>query len=510
MVDNAIGGDPLPGWLSSLDGLSRSTLALVAAIAGVAIVMVAALIGYLIEYLTGAAEVRIGADMRAAAFERLQSLSLRFHDRNRSGDLVSRLLDDVSRVAEVLVSWLDTVIPEALTLAGMLVIMLLIDVPLTLAALTVVPILIWYAVRSHPIIRDAEREAIDLEGDVAAQATDLLRNVRAVQAFSREREEGERFRHQSDIAADADIEALDVTARYTPLAGLALAAGAGLVSWLGVVQVINGSISLGTMLVILTYLGSLYDPIRSLVRLVSNFAKAAASRDRILELFADEHTVKEHPEAVKAPYGSPGLVISDVSFAYDQAMPVLENLSFDVKPRQTVCLVGPTGVGKSTFLSLLLRLYEADTGTIELGGIDIAQIELRSLRNRIALVPQDPWMIDGTIAENIAFGRAQTTEPAIREAARLAFLDDFIDLLPDGFDTVVGESGELLSGGQRRRIALARALLRDASVLLLDEPTSGLDAAAEAKVMEAIAATSLGGPPSWCHIASTSRGRQIG
>ena len=484
----------MPSVTSRYRTRSRSPpqLALVAVTAGLGLTLVNTVLGYLITYLVGAAEVRIATDIRATVFRRLQDVSLRFHDKNRSGDLISRLTTDVERVRSVVVAWFDTVLPQVVTLVGVLVVMLLVDPLLTMAALSVLPALLYYAAKKRPQIRAAHREARDRRGEMTTQATEVIRNVRFVQAFSRQEAESSRFRDQLDRCAAAEIDSLDVSAKYSPIAGIVLAVGTAVVTYVGALQVIGGSLSVGTLLVFVAYLSSLYGPIRSLSRLVSTFAKGAASRERLVELFADEHLVRDHPDAVPAPRRAAPLAFRGVSFAYEPGVPVLSDLSFEVGAGESICIVGASGVGKSTLLSLLLRLYEPTHGSIELGSVDTRRLTLNSLRDCIALVPQDPWMIDGSIGENIAYGCSELSGQALLDAARLVLVDEFAEQLPSGYDTPVGESGVLLSGGQRRRIALARALVRQAPILLLDEPTSGLDAGSAATVLSAIAVASEG------------------
>lgn len=492
IVDNAIGGLQLPQWLAPLRGLSPASLTAVAILTGIGLVAASGVIGYIVTYRMGRATELMGADLRSAAFGHLQRLSLRFHDRNRTGDLVSRLTSDVSRVQDSLVAWFQTVIPETLTLVGMFAIMLAVDPALALAALTVVPLLIAYVALSRPRIKGAQREARRQAGVVASRATEVLRHVRAVQAFTREDEEEQRFQVDSDAAARSSIGALVVSARLSPVADVILAVGAGFVLWLGVLGVRGGRITLGALLVVLTYLSSLYSPIRSLSRLSSTLAKGAASRERLTEIFEAPELVAEDPMPHAAPTGPSSIVLRGVGFEYRPGDPVLKDVSLNVGAGETLCVVGQTGAGKSTLLALLLRFYDPGQGRIEVGGLDIRSLSLRSLRERTALVPQDPWILDGSIGENIAFGRAGVTEADMRAAGRLALVDEFAERLPDGYDTPVGESGAQLSGGQRRRIALARALVRGASILLLDEPTSGLDATSEATVMEALRQASVG------------------
>jgi len=457
-------GMPLPDALSMLDSWTSSEIALLAIGAGFAMVLVGVVVNYLISYLIGVVEIRLAADMRVAIFRRLQ---------------------------DAMLAWLDRVIPETLSLIGVLVIMVFIDLKLTLIALTVVPLLVYYAVTKRPKIRRVQRIARNRRGAMVSHATDSLRNVRMVQAFARQDAETERFGHRIDESTDAAINALEVSARYRPISTVVLGAGTALVSWLGVKRVLDGQMTLGTLLVVLSYLSSLYSPVRSLSRLVSTFAKGAASRDRLLDLFADDHLVEDTPGAVEAPHGPQPIHLHELEFQYDDT-PVLKGSTFKIKAGASVCIVGASGVGKSTLLSLLLRLYEPTGGEIRFGDRPLTELTLQSLRERIALVPQDPWMIDGSIRDNILFGHPNPSELAFRAAIDDALVYEFADPLPDGLDTPVGEGGLLVSGGQRRRIALARALLKDAPVLLLDEPTTGLDASSGRDVLDAIDRARLG------------------
>ena len=265
--------------------------------------------------------------------------------------------------------------------------------------------------------------------------------------------------------------------------------------------VTSGRMTLGTLLVVLAYLSSLYGPIRALARLARTLARGAASRERILEVLDSGEVVPQAPDPVPARPPRRGIALRGVWFAYAEGAPVLRHLDLEVAAGERVCVVGPTGAGKSTLLSLLLRFYDPDAGAVELDGTDLRRLELDALRRLIALVPQDPWMLDGTIADNVGFGCSwggsggrtpprmdpgSAPDERLAAAADLAGLTEIVSRLPDGWSTQVGEGGVRLSGGQRRRVALARAILRDASVLLLDEPTSGLDAAAERAVLDAL------------------------
>jgi len=378
-----------------------------------------------------------------------------------------------------MVAWFTVLVPEVLTLAGMVVVVLAVDLTLGLAALAVAPPLAIVVALRRRRIRAVQRASRDADAALASEATEVLRNVRAVQAFTREREAGGNFSGRSRGAARAALAAMDLEARWSPVADLLLAAGGGLVLWLGVTAVTSGRMTLGTLLVVLAYLSSLYGPIRALARLARTLARGAASRERILEVLDSGEVVPQAPDPVPARPPRRGIALRGVWFAYAEGAPVLRHLDLEVAAGERVCVVGPTGAGKSTLLSLLLRFYDPGAGAVEVDGTDLRRLELDSLRRQIALVPQDPWMLDGTIADNVAFGRPDATSQELEAAARAALVDEIVERLPEGWVTQVGEGGVRLSGGQRRRVALARAILRDASVLLLDEPTSGLDAAAE-------------------------------
>ena len=485
-VDHAIGHQPLGGPLAPLGRLGSGGLAAVAAAAMLVLVGIGSLVGYLTTWLGSASTERVGAGLREAVFARMLDLALPFHDRHRAGDLVTRLTGDVTRVEDALVAWFTTLLPEAVTLAGMIVVMLAVDVPLALTAMLAAPPLALMVAMRRARIRSTQRAARDANASLAANATDLLRNVRVVQAFGREPEARRRFGENSAASVRTALTAMDLEARFAPVADLVLAAGSGAVLWIGVGAVTSGRITLGTLLVVLSYLSGLYGPIRSLARLARPLARGAASRERIMEVLAAGETVADAPDAIEAAPPRQGLALRGVWFAYPGGTAVLRNHDLDLAAGEWVCVVGPTGVGKSTLLNLLLRFYDPTGGTVELDGVPLDRLSLASLRRQLALVPQDPWMLDGTIAENIAFGRPEADEAAVRSAGGLALVDEFADGLPDGWDTVVGEGGVRLSGGQRRRVALARALVRDAAVLLLDEPTSGLDAASEDAVLRAL------------------------
>jgi ATP-binding cassette subfamily B protein len=488
-VDYAIGRQPVHGPLAFLAPVqARGPLALagVAATAMVLLATLSAVLGYLTDCLIGMGTERIGADLRAAAHARLLRLSLRFHDRQRSGDLVTRLTGDIARVEDALVAWMAILVPEILTLAGMLVVLCAIDPLMAAAGLAVIPFLVLLALVRRRVIQPAQRESREQQGLLASHLTEGLRHVRAVQAFAQEREALRRFAGLNRSATRTRLTALDLSARYAPVGDVVLAAGSGFVLWIGVLRVTSGRMTVGVLMVVLAYLANLYGPVRALTRMSVTMARRAASQERILEILGSAEVVAEDPRPQPLTGVEDAIGFDAVHFGYSAATPVLRGLSLRVPAASTIAIVGPTGAGKSTLLSLLLRLYDPDGGAITVDGTDLRRFGLASLRERIALVPQDPWIMDGTIRDNIAFGRPAASEGEVMAAARVALVDEFASRLPSGYDSAVGEGGGQLSGGQRRRLAIARALVRDAAILLLDEPTAGLDAEAEAEVLAAI------------------------
>jgi ABC-type multidrug transport system fused ATPase/permease subunit len=280
--------------------------------------------------------------------------------------------------------------------------------------------------------------------------------------------------------------AVTTEARWAPVPDIVLAIGTGVVLVVGGLQVRSGRLSVGELLVVLLYLGNLESPVRSLVRLVAVRAKAGVSAGRLQEVLGCTDAVQEPPIPRPVPAMRLGLQLESVWFSYSDDRPVLADFNLTVKAGETVCLFGPSGAGKSTVLQLLLRLYDVDAGRVLMDGVDVRELSPIELRHQLAFVPQDPWLLDGTIAENIAFGSATATRAQVLEAGRAAWVDEFALALPEGYDTPLGESGVGLSGGQRRRVALARAVVSAAPVILLDEPTTSLDAEAARQVIGAI------------------------
>jgi ABC-type multidrug transport system fused ATPase/permease subunit len=485
-IDYALGGKTATGRLAFLAGIQPEKLLVLAAAAAVTLTIIGGLLDMASLRVAEGASERIGTELRATMFERAMTRSLRWHDRMRSGELVSRLTTDVGRVQDGVVALATSFLPDAVMLVGVLVLLFVFDPGLLLIGLTVIPLLFALAVRQRTRIRNVQQEARAESGRLAGATTDLLRNVRAVQAFGRADRANADFGKSNQAVLNVELKAIGVEARWTPVFDILLSVGSALVLVVGGLQVLGGSMSIGVLLVVTTYLRSLYSPVRGLTKLSATLAKAGASATRLQEVLDCDEAVVDRPNASPAPALTRDVEFDDVGFSYEAEHPVLDSFGLRIAAGETVCLIGPSGIGKSTALHLLLRLYDVDAGQILIDGIDVRDCDQHSVRSRFAYVPQDPWLLDATVAENIAFGNPRATRDDVLEAGRAALVDEFIGRLPHGYDTSLGESGVRLSGGQRRRVAIARAAVSKAPMVLLDEPTASLDPRSAAAVIDAI------------------------
>jgi ABC-type multidrug transport system fused ATPase/permease subunit len=487
IVDSVLRGKPahVPG-LSFGAGWSKNELLTVSIAAFLTIVILGALFDYVGTYLMDGSGVRIVADIREALFSRLQRLSLRFHTSQRTGDLITRLMSDITRLQDMLIQWFSVLVPNVAFLVGMMVVMFWIDWQFTLIALVVGPPLAALAFGYRSRIKGASRRARKSEGLLAARAGEVLGAVLVVQGFTREESEEERFSRQSSSTLAANLEATRLQAQFGPLVDVVAGVGTAIVLFVGTRRVLSGELSLGLLLVFLSYLGSLYKPMRQLSKLAYTTSRGIASAERVVEVLEADAEVRDAPGAVRAPRLVGRVQLDDVQFAYEDGRPVLLDINVDVEPGNLVAVVGPTGAGKSTLVRLIPRFFDPQRGRVLVDGIDVRTVQLASLRAQTAIVPQEPILFEGTIFDNIAYGREDATKEDVLRAAEAALVGDFVRGLPEGLETNVGERGATLSGGERQRISIARALVRDAPILILDEPTSALDPESERLLMEAV------------------------
>jgi subfamily B ATP-binding cassette protein MsbA len=430
--------------------------------------------------------------LRRDLFAHLQRLSLRFHDSRRTGDLTIRLTNDIQSIQEVVANGVSVFATNALLLAGMVVVMLWLDWRFALVALSLSPLLFLAVFRYTGRIRIAARAARSSNGLLAAFTQETLAAIRIVQGLGREGFQDGRFETQNRVTLEASLLGIRYQARIAPLVDILAGGGLALVMWYGASCVAAGRVTTGDVVVFFAYVTNLYAPMRALARLSGAMSRAVVGAERIGEILAIEHEVRDRPGAGAAPRLSGAMEFDRVSFGYDADRTVLRSLSFRVAPGERVAIVGASGAGKSTLVSLLARLYDPTEGTIRADGRDIREFGIGSLREQTSLVLQDALLFSGSIADNIGFGRPSATLAEIEQAASVAGADEFIRSLPDGYATLIGERGVNLSGGQRQRLAIARAILRDAPIVILDEPTSGLDVATERDLLATLATAIAG------------------
>jgi ATP-binding cassette, subfamily B, bacterial len=435
---------------------------------------------YLSEWVGG----RFIVNLRTTLFGHLQGLSMSFFDRRSLGDMISRLSDDVEEIEELMLSGITSTLAYLFQLVFFVGALFYLEWRLALVSLFVAPLFFFAARHFSRKIKRASREERRLSGSISAVAEESLSNAALVQAYNRQEDEIARFHRENEGSFAAQLAATRLSSLFSPLVNLIELAGVIVVIAVGAYELSQGRLTIGGLLVFMVYLGGLYRPIRGLSSMLNSFYEASAGAERVIEFLDQEPAIKERPRAYPMRRARGMVEFDSVSFRYPGTeKPALEDLSFRVGPGEVLALVGPSGSGKSTVAKLLLRFYDPEAGNIRIDGHDLRDLSLRSLRENVAVLLQETLVFDGTVGENIAYGRPEASEEEILHAAKAADAHEFIEALPEGYDAVVGQKGRLLSGGQRQRLAIARAMLRDAPILVLDEPTTGLDASSSEKVM---------------------------
>ncbi|HEX3546566.1 MAG TPA: ABC transporter ATP-binding protein, partial [Mycobacterium sp.] len=491
ILDNVVASHPPPGWIAwLLPMVGGSTKPYIAAAAGIVTVTIAVVSGaafYVASYSTEKLGQSIGNDLRVRLYHHLQELSLAYYDTTRVGTVLSTLTTDVQTIQSFASSSTLNIFTDALTVVAMIVVMFWLRWDFALIAVAVTPLLIIFLVRVNKAIKMAVTEVRTKQSDLLATLQEGLQSIEVVQAYSREDYENRQVRTVSRETVTAWLKTRRISALLSPIVSLVIAVCTGLILWRGALLILAGTMTAGGLTVFLTYLARFFQPVRSLSQMTNTLAQVSVAFQRVTAVCDADIVIPERPAPSDPPPFQGAITFEHVSFGYDPAAPpVLRDVSFTISPGQMVGIVGPTGSGKSTLVSLIPRFRDLHGGRITIDGVDVSDYKLHGLRTQIGFVLQSTVLLRGTVGDNIAFGRPDATEDEIVEAAKLANADEFIARMPDGYHSLVGDRGSTLSGGQRQRIGIARALIRDNPILILDEPTAALDAESEHLVIEAL------------------------
>jgi len=490
VLDNVLKAKNSSGWLNGLlhhlAGDDKFSVLKFACFAVLGIALLDAICSYMEKYLTTSVGQWVTHDLRRALYSHLQRLSLAYHDQKRTGDLISTVTSDIDSIQSFINSGLLGVLINSITLLGMVGVMFYLNWRFTLIALSVVPVLFAIVYTYTRRIKNASRAVRKKESEIVSVIAEVLGSIRVVKAFAREDYEEKRLEEESLESVEIALRARGLKAKLAPIVQIIVAIGTFLVFWFGARMVLNGALSAGSLVLFIWYLGKMYKPMQELSKMTDSYSKALVGYERIQEVLETDKEVKDLPKAKVAPRFKGKIEFENVSFSYSAESPMLEEISFIIEPGQVAAFVGPTGAGKTTIISLIPRFYDPISGIIKIDGVDVRRFQQRSLRQQISFVLQETVLFSGPLWQNIAYGKPEATRAEILRAAELANASEFIDRMPEGYNSIVGERGMTLSGGQRQRIAIARAIIRDTPILILDEPTSGLDASSEKLVYEAL------------------------
>jgi ATP-binding cassette subfamily B protein len=483
-VDSVIGSHPLPGFVP--DSIVSSTIALLVVIAVFQVLVVLlgelqSLVSYVLQTRTGE---RLTLDFRGRLFRHVQRLSLSFHDTRGSHDSMYRIQYDAEAMQHIVESLIPFVAAFTMLFSAIWV-TALIDAQLALIAVAVIPVLFVLSRVYTRRVRRRYKDLKELESSALGVLQDVLTAMRVVKAFGKEKDEHARYVRRSGETVQARVRLSLTESAFGLAVNVVIAIGTAAVLFVGVLHVQSGVLTLGALLMVMTYLSQLFGPLETISQKVGDLQSSLASAERAFELLDETPDVQEKPHARRLGRARGGLEFRDVSFGYDGQLSVLRDISFSIAPGTRLGIVGKTGAGKTTLVSLITRFYDPTAGAILLDGVDLRDYRLADLRNQFGIVLQEPVLFSTSIAENIAYARPGARMRDVIAAADAANAHDFVRELPDGYGTVVGERGMRLSGGERQRIALARAFLKDAPILILDEPTSSVDTQTEAAIMEA-------------------------
>jgi ATP-binding cassette subfamily B protein len=490
VVDNVLGAEPLPGFLQAVlptsVQVSPTSMLVFAACLLVAVSALTQLQVLSSTYVRTYTGEKLVLGFRSLLLWHGQQLSLAFHDRKGVTHSLYRVQYDSLALQNIAIDSLIPMFAALVTVAAMLVTMANINLQIALVALVVVPVLLVLIKHYRNPLREGWRNQKKLDSAAVSIINEVFSSLRVVKAFTQEQREQERYTHNASKSLSAKLGITLLQGSFSLATGITTAIGTGVVLYLGVNMIQAGKMSIGDLLVVMTYLGMLYSPLTTIGNKLAGMQNAFASAERAFDFLDEQVDVPERDKPLPLARSKGAFRLDNVSFEYEPGYPVLQDIFLDIPAGSRVGIAGKTGAGKSTLMSLLMRFYDPTAGRILLDGTDLRDYRLADLRSQFGIVLQEPVLFSNSIADNIAYGRPDADEDAIIAAARAANASDFIEALPNGYDTLVGERGMRLSGGERQRIALARAFLRDAPVLLLDEPTSSVDVKTEALIMEAM------------------------
>ncbi len=489
IIDNILLAKPLPeffGAVSSFFEQNKLTSIILVASSVILISLVKGIFTYSQVFISSRIGFSLAHKLRAELFSHLQRLSLSFHKRSETGDLLTKVTADTNNLRDTFSEFALTFVTEIVTLVGMVVIMFFVNWKLGLIVLATFPILAAISIYRFHAIRESARKQRKAEGKIASKLHEVLNSILIVQAFGRESYEEKRFTNQSEKTLEESLKTARLEAVSSRSVDLTTAIGTFAVLVLGAWQALTGEITPGGLLVFVSYMNSINNPIRTLAKLSAKISRAMVSGGRIREIFAIQPEIEDHPNAIEVRYLQGEITFYNVSFNYGKGKNILNDVSFHIPVGKKVALLGASGAGKTTIISLILRLYEATTGQVVVDRVNIKNYQRESLRRQIAIVLQETILFGATVKENIAYGKPEATDEEIIAAAKAANAHDFIEKLEKGYDTILGERGGTLSGGQRQRLSIARAFVRNAPILILDEPLTGLDVESEIAVREAM------------------------
>ena len=490
VLDDALGSHHLPAWLDWAHdyGIGRHTLgvALFAGIATLVIAVIGAIATYIDNYYSTSVGQWVANDLRIRIYAHLHRLSLRYYDKAKTGALMSTITTDVTTLQNFASSSTLDILLDLITIVFMIGLMFWLDWDFTLIALGITPFLIVFVFHFKRAVKDVTRTVRQRQSEIVAVVQQGLGQVRAVTAFGRQDLELARLEAASHATVEAAMKARQVKSLLSPVVSIVVAFCTAIVLWKGTSLIVAGTMTAGALTVYLAYLAQFFKPVKDLASMTSAIAQTTVALERIQNILAADDVIVEKPGAVDPGRAKGAITFENVAFAYSEEASVLRDVSLHIEPGQIVGVVGPTGSGKSTVLSLIPRFYDATSGRVLIDGVDVTDYKLSALRAQVGFVLQETVLFRGTIRENIAYGRPGATDDEIVAAAKIANADEFISRMPHGYDSMVGERGDTLSGGQRQRIGIARAVVRNSPIMILDEPTAALDPESEALVIEAL------------------------